>query len=415
MSGDSPESTARAMFSRLSRPEYGFVVRALRQETVGGLLLLGAAVVAVVWVNSGWADSYYYLESMKLGPSWLSLDVEHWTADGLLAVFFFIAGLELKRELVVGSLRDPARAVLPVVAAIAGMVVPALLYVLVSAHDPSAVIGWGIPMATDIAFALAVLAVIGSHLPRSLRAFLLTLAVVDDLGAILVIALFYTDRVSLLWLLVSVVLLACYALAQRARVRSPLLYVPLASAVWLSVHQSGVHATIAGVALGLLTRVRPDAGEHESPAERLEHRIRPLSAGVCVPLFALFSAGVPLSASALAAVAADPVGQAVFVGLVLGKALGVFGAAYLAARFTRATLDPGLTWGDVAGVSLLAGVGFTVSLLISELAFASGSAYVDAAKTSVLAASLTAAVLAGVVLGRRNRAYRASEAAESHS
>jgi NhaA family Na+:H+ antiporter len=255
-------------------------------------LLLLAAVAGLVAANTGLADAYEDLRNYVIGPAalHLHLSLEAWAADGLLAIFFFVAGLELKREIVVGSLRQASQAVLPVVAAVAGMVVPALIFFGITAADASARDGWAIPMATDIAFALAVLAVVGSHLPPALRAFLLTLAVVDDLGAIAVIALFFTDDLSVIPLIVSIVLMGGYFLLQRARVVSPWIYVPLALTIWTLVHASGIHATVAGIALGLLTRVKPDPGEEASPAERLEHRVRPLSAGVAVPLFAFLSA-----------------------------------------------------------------------------------------------------------------------------
>ena len=258
--------------------------------------------MALVWANSPWGDSYADLAThvVAFGPLNLDLTLQQWAADGLLAVFFFIAGVELKHELVLGTLSKPSRAAVPVAAAVGGMVVPAAIYLAVNVSSSSGSPGgWGIPMATDIAFALAVLAIAGRSLPVALRAFLLTLAVVDDLGAILVIALFYSKGFSLGWFLAAVAACAAYWLLQRARVRSPLVYVPLALATWFFVHDSGIHATVAGVALGLLTRVKPDPGEAAAPTDRMEHLLRPLSAGVCVPLFAFFSAGVDLRGDGL--------------------------------------------------------------------------------------------------------------------
>ena len=396
------------VFDRVPLSERSRLLAALRQETVGGALLLGAAVLALVWANSPWRDAYHDLAATEVGPEalHLHLSLSAWAADGLLAVFFFVAGLELKHELVLGSLSKVSKAVVPVVAALSGMVVPAVLYVVtVSAlGDSSAAGGWGIPMATDIAFALAVLAVMGSKLPVALRAFLLTLAVVDDLGAILVIAIFYSHGFSLLPFLLSVVGMAAWWLLQRARVSTWVVYVPLALVVWGLEHASGVHATVAGVTLGLLTRVRTDPGETVSPADRYEHAIRPLSAGVCVPLFAFFSAGVTvvgLSGSAMT----QPVAIAIVVGLVLGKPLGVYGGARLVARFTRASLSSSLRWADVLAVGILAGIGFTVSLLIGELAFETDPGQETAAKIGILAASVISAVAASVALSRRKRAY----------
>ena len=403
------------MFDRLPLGERSRVLAALREETVGGALLLGAAVLALAWANSPWRTSYQELTQIELGPEALGLHLtlQVWAADGLLAVFFFYAGLELKHELVTGSLSKFSRAVVPVVAALAGMAVPAVLYVITvqALGDPHAVAGWGVPMATDIAFALAVLAVVGSKLPVALRAFLLTLAVVDDLGAILVIAIFYNHGLSVLPLGLAILGMLAWWLLQRARVDTWLVYVPLALVVWGLMHASGIHATVAGVVLGLVTRVRLDPGEAVSPADRYEHAVHPLSAGVCVPLFALLSAGVTfvgLDGSAIT----SPVAVGIVVALVLGKPLGVYGGARLVARFTRASLSPSLRWADVLAVGILAGIGFTVSLLIGELAFESNPVDDTEAKIGVLIASTIAAVAASVALGFRSRAYTALAAIE---
>jgi NhaA family Na+:H+ antiporter len=408
----SPPPARRVLFSRLPIAERTFVADALRQETVGGALLLGAALAGLIIANSGWSDAYENLKDFVIGPAAINLDLplEKWAADGLLAIFFFVAGLELKRELVVGTLRERSQAVLPVVAAICGMAVPALVFLAITFSSEAARSGWAIPMATDIAFALAVLAVVGSHLPPALRAFLLTLAVVDDLGAITVIALFFTDYLKLIPLLIAIALLVGYYFMQRARVTSPWIYIPLALVIWALIHESGVHATVAGVALGLLTRVKPDDDEQHSPAERLEHRVRPLSAGVAVPIFAFLSAGVAMNISSLGDWAGDPLLYGIIAGLVVGKLLGVFGGAYLTARFTRAELDPSLNWTDMVGLSLVSGVGFTVSLLIAELAFEEVPAELDVAKGGIFFGSLIAAFLAGVILKSRDRAYRQAEA-----
>ncbi len=372
----------------------------LRKEAIGGVIVLVAAAVAVVWANSPVADTYDAVRRWVPFPE-VGLDLQHWAADGALTLFFFIAGLELKRELLVGSLRRPADAMVPIVAALAGVAVPALVFTVANLGG-GRVEGWAIPAATDIAFALAVLAVVGSALPQQLRAFLLTLAVVDDLVVILIIAVFYTSDLALTPLLVSAVALAAYALLQRYRVRSSLLYLPIVVVAWWFMHESGVHATIAGVALGLLTRVLPDEDERRSPAERLEHRLAPLSAGVAVPFFALMSAGVALELGA--DFVSDPVVVGVVLGLVVGKPLGVMGGAWLTTRFTRAELNDELSWRDVFGVAVLAGVGFTVALLVADLSYTGATA--ESAKTAVLVGSLLAAVLASVVLGHRSRARR---------
>ncbi len=398
----------RVLLGRLTGAESSFLQDALRQETVGGALLLGAAFIGMLWANSAWADAYTTVKQYVIGPAVLHLDltVEQWAADGLLAIFFFIAGLELKRELVCGSLRRPAAAALPIVAALSGMLVPALVFAAVAHGDTAALRGWAVPTATDIAFALAVLAVIGSNLPSSLRAFLLTLAIVDDMGAITVIAVFYTEKLALLPLALAALLAVGYALLQRRRVRTAWVYVPLALVFWVLVHDSGVHATVAGVVLGLLTRVRPDEGEEHSPAERLEHNLRPLSAGVAVPVFALFAAGVPLSAGSVRGLTTDVAAVAVVAGLVLGKFVGVLGGSWLTARLTRAELSPELRWADIAAVATLSGIGFTVSLLIAELAFYNDPTRLEHVKLAVLVASVTASLLAAVQLWLRNRFHR---------
>jgi NhaA family Na+:H+ antiporter len=400
----------REVFQRLPLTERLWVLRQLQDETVGGALLIVAATIALIWANSPWGDVYFQIADYTIGPAALNLDLSlaTWAADGLLAVFFFVAGLELKYELVKGTLSRPAQAAVPVAAALGGMAVPAAIYAIVNASSADGqMAGWGIPMATDIAFALAVLAVAGKHLPVALRAFLLTLAVVDDLGAIMVIAVFYSEKFMLLPFLGSLVCMGAYWLAQRARITSPLLYIPLALLTWALMHESGVHATVAGVALAMLTRIKNDPGEEESPAERLQHSIHPLSAGFCVPVFAFFAAGVDLRGGSVVEAFNNPVAIGIVLGLVLGKPIGVILGAGLTAKFTRASLSRGLSWLDVAAIGLLAGIGFTVSLLIAELAFDDGSEAAKAAKVGILSASLLAAFLAVIALRVRARLYRA--------
>ena len=370
------------------------VADVLRRETVGGVLMLVAAAVALVWANVA-PTAYGAVGHLRLGP----LDLRHWTADGLLAVFFFVAGLELKRELTTGTLAEPRRALVPVVAAVCGMVVPALVCLGVNLDPDGRPEAWAVPMATDIAFALAILAVVAPGLPGGLRAFLLTLAIVDDLGSILVIATVFTDRVHPGWLAGAAAVAALWWLLQRRRVRGWFCYVPLGLACWWCVHESGVHATVAGVALGLLTR--GSATDPHAPLNAWEHRWRPASAGVAVPLFALFAAGVTLTPVALRSLVTTPLGLGIVLGLVVGKTVGVFGGAYLTARFTRAELTPGVRWSEVFSASVLAGVGFTVALLIAELAFPTAPALAAQAKAAVLAGSLLAALLAAVSLRRR--------------
>nr|WP_030412596.1 Na+/H+ antiporter NhaA [Streptomyces sp. NRRL S-1448] len=403
-----PTSNRRSIFlGRMPLPERNFVADALRAETVGGILLLAAAVAALIWANTLGA-SYEAVRGFHLGPASLGLDlsVQHWSANGLLALFFFVAGIELKRELVAGELRDPKAAALPVIAALCGMVTPALVYVTVNGLDAGSLRGWAVPTATDIAFALAVLAVIGTALPAALRAFLLTLAVVDDLFAILIIAVFFTSTINFLALGFAAVGLAAFYLLLRRGVRGWYVYVPLGVVIWALMENSGVHATIAGVAMGLMLRCHRRDGETRSPGERIEHLVRPLSAGLAVPLFALFSAGVSLSGGALHEVFTRPETLGVVLGLIVGKALGIFGGTWFTARFTRAELNPDLKWPDVFALASLAGIGFTVSLLIGELAFAGNAALTDEIKASVLVGSLLAAVFAGILLKIRNAKYK---------
>jgi NhaA family Na+:H+ antiporter len=398
------------LFERPPPAEQSWLLRALRGEAIGGLLLLIGALLALLWANSPWGDTYASLVAWTIGPEALHLNLSlgTWAADGLLAVFFFVAGLELKHELVHGTLSRLSQAVVPVAAALGGMVVPAAIFAVIVSQstNPSATMGWGIPMATDIAFALAVLAVVGRALPVALRAFLLTLAVVDDLGAIIVIAVFYPTGFHAWPFIGAIVCLAIYWFAQKQRIRTPFLYAPLALITWWLMHSSGVHATVAGVALALLTRTRTDPGEERSPADRLQSMLLPLSAGLCVPLFAFLAAGVDLRSIGLIEAITTPVGIAVIIALVVGKPIGVFGGAWVTARFTRASLSPEIRWKDVAAVGLLAGIGFTVSLLVCELAYPASIANLASGKAAVLTASVIAAGLASIVLLARNKHYR---------
>ncbi|WP_370616096.1 Na+/H+ antiporter NhaA [Mumia sp. Pv 4-285] len=403
------------VLGRGSWGETSRIAALLRQETVGGFLLIGAAVLAMVLANSPAGDAYVDLRDFEIGPEALHLHLSlgTWAADGLLAIFFFIAGLELKRELVAGDLRDPRRAAIPMIAAVGGMVVPALIFVAVNAQTGGdALRGWAIPTATDIAFALAVLAVLGSFLPSALRTFLLTLAIVDDLLAIVVIAIFYTDDLDIVFLAAAAVPIAVFAVLVQRRVRAPWLLLPLAVTAWALVHASGVHATVAGVVLGFTVPVlRSEAagGPEAGPglAEYFEHRWRPISAGIAVPVFAFFAAGVDVGGiSGLVEANRSTITYGILLGLVVGKTVGIFGATWLTARFTHARLDPDLAWVDVVGVGLLGGIGFTVSLLIGDLAYGLGSERDDYVKIGVLEGSLLSALVAAVLLTARNRHYR---------
>ncbi|OMB98483.1 Na+/H+ antiporter NhaA [Mycobacterium sp. NS-7484] len=404
---DRRDGRGRRLLARGSWPEWQRVSDLLRTETVGGALLLAAAGAALVWANSPWSSSYHRLSEFVIGPQSLQLDLSlsSWAADGLLAIFFFVVGVELKREFVAGDLRDPARAALPIAAAVGGMVVPALIFVGINVFSghPETLDGWAVPIATDIAFALAVLAVVSTHLPAALRIFLLTLAVVDDLLAITVIALFYTDHVAPAPLLGALVPIGLYALAVQRGARQWWILLPPAVLAWALVHASGVHATVAGVVLGFTV---PVLGRHAS-AKHFEHLVRPLSAGFAVPVFAFFAAGVTVGGwSGFSTALTHPVTIGVIAGLVLGKPIGVLGTTYLLARFTHASLDEDLAWRDVLGVALLAGIGFTVSLLIGELAFGHASVADDDVKIAVATGSVVAGLLASVVLVSRNAVYR---------
>lgn len=417
----------RRILSPGSWSEHQRVGALLRKETTGGTLLMVAALIALIWANSPAGDSYFALRDLRVGIEevHLNLSLGAWAADGLLAVFFFLVGLELKYEFVAGDLRDPRRAMVPVAAAFGGVAVPALIYVALNASSPQTLGGWAIPTATDIAFAVAVLAIIGSHLPSALRLFLLTLAVVDDLLAIAIIAVFYTESVNAVALGLFVIPVVLFGvLVQRwphLFRESPwaawVILLPLALVAWALLHEAGIHATIAGVVLGFLVPVRTRGGEADAEhglARTLEHRFRPLSSGFAVPIFAFFSAGVAVGGwSGLLDSLTSPVAQGIIAGLILGKPLGIIAATWLVTRFTRASLDDSLRWLDLVGVGLLAGIGFTVSLLVAELSFPLGSPTNDAAKVGVLLASVLAALLASAVLVPRNRRYRRIAAAEA--
>jgi NhaA family Na+:H+ antiporter len=408
-------------------------------EQNSGLVLLAATVLALAWANSPWQSSYFALLgtrlSVDLGLFALSKDLQHWINDGLMTVFFFVVGLEIKREIVHGELGSARRAALPIAAALGGMVFPALIYFALN-REGEAVRGWGVPMATDIAFALGVLALLGKRAPTELRIFLLTLAVVDDIGAILVIAVFYTEQLSVTALAVAVLLLGVIVLANRVGLRETLAYLVLGILVWLAVLQSGVHATIAGVVLGILTPaqpfLRPEAfGEkiedivrtirsaiaqrdHESaesalgeleqltvsteaPVERLERLAHPWSSYLVLPIFAFANAGVSLSGEALSAAAISNVTLGIALGLLIGKPLGILLLAWLAVRLGLAVLPATIAWRQVLGVGLLAGIGFTVALFIGDLAFADQSLK-DAAKIGIFGASLLAGIVGYVFL-----------------
>lgn len=376
------------------------VARFLRTEQIGGLILLGATALALIIANSPLSESYNSLAGFKIA----GLSLETWAKDGLLAIFFVVAGLELKRELIKGELRKPRQAVLPIVGAVGGMIIPALVCLTVAWGAPGAADAWPVPVATDIAFALAVLAITARSLPSSLRIFLLSLAIVDDLGAIVLIAVLFSSTIHLLPLLGGVATVVLYAWLRRRGLGAWWIYLILGLLTWVLIHESGIHATIAGVAIGLATPIKH--------VEDLEHRLQPISAGICVPLFAFFAAGIPLNLAALATLFGDRATVGILVGLVVGKTLGVFGFASIALKAGLARMPRALHWRDLFAVAVLTGCGFTVSLLIAELAFAEG-AQQDSAKGAVLIGSTAASLLAAALLRRRVRVRHEAAAARA--
>ncbi|HKY51482.1 MAG TPA: Na+/H+ antiporter NhaA [Candidatus Limnocylindria bacterium] len=378
----------------------------LRTESASGVLLVGASAVAVLWANLATAsyDAVWSLPlAIGIGDRTLELDVRHWINDAAMALFFFVVGLEIKRELIDGELREPRHAALPVLAAAGGVIAPALIYLAFNAATPAAG-GWGIPMATDIAFAVGVLTLVGRDAPVGLKVFLLSVAIVDDIVAIVLIAVFYSQGIDVTWLAIAAVSLAAFWLGWRlhAPLWRPGVLLLIAVGTWLAVHGSGVHATIAGVALGFLVPAAP--GKQDSPAERLERGLHPWTSFLIVPLFALANAGVKLEAQALDDVLTDRVALGVFFGLVVGKFVGVAGTVYAVTRLRIATLPNEVTWGQMLGAAALAGIGFTVSLFITQLAFDDPSLTAPA-KIAIFAAS-GAASIAGFVLLRSSSAPR---------
>lgn len=387
---DNPREGLRARLT-------GWVTR----ETTGGILLLAAAALALLWANSPWRDAYHTLSDFHFGPEalHLNLSVAHWAADGLLAIFFFVVGVELKHELVAGSLSKPKEAGVPVLAAVGGMVVPALIYLgITTLLDPTAHHGWAVPTATDIAFALAVLALFGRGLPRALRVFLLTLAVVDDLLAIIVIAVFYTTGLNLGLLALSLVAVVAFAFSARMKRTRWWLLLPFACIAWALMHASGVHATIAAVLCGLTVAARPLYDEHHARSHTFGELVKPYSSGIALPVFAFFSAGVTIvDGEGPAAVIGQPVVLAIVCGLVIGKLVGVMGTTALVTKFTPLRLPDAIGLRDLLPIGFLCGVGFTVALLVAELSFPD-TEHTSGAKLAVLIGSLLAALLGAFML-----------------
>jgi NhaA family Na+:H+ antiporter len=412
----------------------------MRIEAAAGLIMLIAAVVAIVWANATFGESYFrFLETevaFELGSFHLELHFGHLINDGFMAIFFFVVGLEIKREMVLGELRDRKAAMLPLMAALGGMVFPALIYLAFNLGDPAALRGWGVPMATDIAFSVGVLSLMGKRVPSAAKLFLLALAIVDDLGGILVIAVFYTEELNLLYLGGGLALLVLVWLASRAGIRSYVFYVPVAVAIWYLFLQSGVHATLAGVALGFLTPARPmysvgefdrkarlildtypavaetpedrEHADHEAlllaeitreavaPLARNEHRLAWWSSFAVIPVFALANAGVRFEGSIIDALL-SPVALGVGLGLVVGKTVGISLFSWLAVRLGLARLPKDTTWRQVVGVAATAGIGFTVALFITALAY-TDLVLADDAKVGIFAGSITAGLIGAAIL-----------------
>ena len=393
------------IFHEIDQKEGRWLKRVFTDETWGGVFLIVAAILAFGFANSLMSEWYDSFINTKVGPESIGLrmSVSHWAADGFLAIFFLVAGLELKHELVHGSLSKPRQALVPITAAIAGVLMPAAIFVFLLRDTPEYLVGWAIPIATDIAFALAVLAVAGKHLPAALRAFLLTLAVVDDLVAITVIAVFYTSDLNQGLLLLTVGLLALYAVLQKLNFTRWYFLVPLGFMIWWATYQSGIHATVAGVAIALLTRNQTFKNEKKAPADIAEHLVRPISVAIAIPFFAFTAAGVDVRGLSIAE-ARSGISLAVVLALFIGKPIGILLSTYLITKFTRAHLSENLTWSDVAAAGFLAGIGFTVSLLIGELSFDPGTDENAAAKIGILLASILSGAVAVLLMqGRRLR------------
>lgn len=402
-----------ALAHKLHRPDDTFSLRdRLNGERLGGILLLTAAAIGFALANSPLSDWFGELAHTEIGPEslGLKLSLAHWAADGVLAIFFFVVGLELKREFVTGSLRDPRKVSLPILAAVAGMAVPAIIYSLVVSVTglEGALRGWAIPVATDIAFAMGLVAVLGRGMPPAFRIFLLTLAVVDDLLGITVIAIFYTANLSLGWLAGALAVIAAYWFVTHRGWNPRWLLIPLGVLAWYCMLQSGVHATIAGVLLGLSVPAKPIGNDEISLAEDMEHDWNALSQGLALPVFAFFSAGVPVAAGGgdLSSVVSDPVFLGVLLGLFIGKPLGIFASVAIFRWVPGFALDASLKLRDILALGGLAGIGFTVSLLIGELAFRGDETHIDHAHLGVIAGSLLAALVGGLLLAWRSAAHR---------
>jgi Na+:H+ antiporter, NhaA family len=374
----------------------------LHDETTGGIALLAATAVALVWANIGGSYLSFWHTELTLGVGSLSIteDLQHWVNDGLMALFFFVVALEVKREFVTGDLRDRRTATVPVLAALGGAALPAIVFALLTLGGEGAS-GWAIPTATDIAFAVGVLALLGDRVPAGVKLLLLTIAVVDDVVAIAVIAIFYSSGISLAWLVAVVAGLAAIVALRALGVRRVIAYVPLGIFVWVAMLESGVHATIAGVAVGLLMPAHPIDGRQV--LEEVEDRLHPFSSLLVIPLFALANAGIVLDSSTISAAAESRIAWAIAIGLVLGKLLGIAGTILLVARLGIGRLPDGVRTQHVWGIAALGGIGFTVSLFIAQLAY-SDPLTIDTAKFGIFAGSIVSALLGVAILLKGRRA-----------
>jgi NhaA family Na+:H+ antiporter len=397
-------SDDRELFPRPSGEEIGRIRQYLSTEFLGGIALFVAVISALVFANSPLRSLYDSITQFQFGFGAFRLDVKTWAADGLLAIFFAVAGLELRREITHGELKNPRHAALPIVAALCGMAGPALIYSFITRSDAVDLYAWVIPTSTDLAFALTILGIAGSRIPTALRAFLLTLAITDDIVAIVLIAIFYSQTIKWQYLASSLLVLALYALLQRKGFTSWMIAFPLAGCAWALMQHSGVHATVAGVLVGLLANPHRDR-KGSSAIERFERFLSPISALISVPVFAFVTIGIAISSSEIASLWHDKITYAIVISRIFGKVIGIVGGAWLISKITRAELNPTLSWWDVSGIGVLGGIGFSVSLLVAVISLGAYPDRLLAAETGILISGVLGAVFAIVVLQIRSRKY----------
>ena len=432
------EHTPKTPIEKLTYPIQEF----LHKEASGGILLIACTIVALIWANSPFADSYHHLWhtylSIDLGGLGLKYSIHHWINDGLMVVFFFVVGLEIKRELLVGELSSVKKASLPIAAALGGMIFPALIYTIFNMGSEGSS-GWGIPMATDIAFVVGILALLGKSVPLALKIFILALAIVDDIGAVLVIAVFYTSQISFVSLMIAAGLLILLVVMNKMEVRNLIIYTIVGIALWLAFLKSGVHATVAGVLLAftipvssrintkkfkneteVLLKDFDNAGEHGdnvltnserliivdqienncekilTPLQRFEHDLHPWVSFFIMPVFALANAGVTIGDGLIQALT-NPISLGIVLGLFIGKQIGIFSFSYLAVKLKFASEPEGVSWKKIYAASVLAGIGFTMSLFIANLAFNSPE-LLNISKVGILTGSLLSGIVGFIIL-----------------